>query len=174
MSTPSRNRATVPQRGTVAAAAAAAAIAVHPPVRCRASTNSYRVVRRRIENRKIRKRMFDAIRRYSQVKWGFCDGKHRFQGRLIFEFQNTKHFHFFEMQNFMEQNERKEFYGFMEEEEGLLDFLKEIERTMEQNFYSRTKTRTLRHFYVLTFVFILCSCPKQYLGLRKSLCMLNN
>ena len=100
MSTPSRNRATVPQRGTVAAAAAAAAIAVHPPVRCRASTNSYRVswhfslffyfqvVRRRIENRKIRKRMFDAIRRYSQVKWGFCDGKHRFQGYGISNVQN--------------------------------------------------------------------------------------
>lgn len=43
MSTPSRNRATVPQRGTVAIAAASAAIAVHPPVRCRASTNSYKV-----------------------------------------------------------------------------------------------------------------------------------
>ncbi|UMM13833.1 hypothetical protein L5515_001913 [Caenorhabditis briggsae] len=42
MSTPSRNRATVPQRGYVAQAAASAAIAVHPPVRCRASTNSYR------------------------------------------------------------------------------------------------------------------------------------
>uniref|UniRef100_A0A1I7U4C3 Secreted protein n=1 Tax=Caenorhabditis tropicalis TaxID=1561998 RepID=A0A1I7U4C3_9PELO len=42
MSTPSRNRATVPQRGYVAAAAASAAISVHPPVRCRASTNSYR------------------------------------------------------------------------------------------------------------------------------------
>ncbi|CAP31641.1 Protein CBG12699 [Caenorhabditis briggsae] len=44
MSTPSRNRATVPQRGYVAQAAASAAIAVHPPVRCRASTNSYRVI----------------------------------------------------------------------------------------------------------------------------------